>query len=194
LRNAPGMRHQVATGSIADRAYGTGTNTAIGNTADGTLPKDPRTGLAPDVKARATDANGIPIFQESEVGIQHEVAQASPAAPAAATSGASAQGIPVMQQPTSRIQIDGKTVPDLGGSGVKPTMQLADNTVTMDGKMQAIFTKISSVLERIEGHVSETAKQSSSATPDTRSQQPSTGDSVPFYIDDPLMNDFASNR
>ncbi|MFE0305538.1 lytic transglycosylase domain-containing protein, partial [Bacillus altitudinis] len=30
LRNAPGMRHQVATGSIADRAYGTGTNTAIG--------------------------------------------------------------------------------------------------------------------------------------------------------------------
>lgn len=194
LRNAPGMRHQVATGSMADRAYGKGTSTVMGNTADGAMPLDSRTGLAPGVKSRATDANGIPIFQESEVGIQHEVTQASPAAPASAILTAGTPGIPAMQQPTSRIQIDGRSVPDLGGSGVKPTMQLADNTVTMDSKMQAIFTKISSVLERIEGHVSETAKQGSSATPDTHSQQPSTGDSMPFHIDDPLMNDFASNR
>ena len=193
-RNAPGMRHQVATGSMADRAYGMGTSTMMGNTADGTVPLDSRTGLAPGARPRATDANGIPIFQESEIGVQHEVTQASPAASASAISAAGSPGAPVMQQPTSRIQIDGKSVPDLGGSGVKPTMQLADNTVTMDSKMQAIFTKISSVLERIEGHVSETAKQGSSASPDTHSQQPSTGDSMPFYIDDPLMNDFASNR
>ncbi|GHM10462.1 hypothetical protein ECZU41_51300 [Escherichia coli] len=36
-----------------------------------------------------------------------------------------------LQQPTGRMQIDGQVISDLGGSGAKPTMQLADNTVSL---------------------------------------------------------------
>lgn len=204
VQNAPGMRHQVVSGTMAERAAGSGTNTMIGNTADGSLPVDSRTGLPPGILPRATDASGIPIVPESEVGIPHEVNENALAvdtalhAPGAASTAAmpvSDIGVPHegLQKPTSRIQLDGRTVPDLGGSGVKPTMQLADNTVTLDGKMEAIFRKVSETLDKIEGHVGDVAKQGASVSPKTQSQQPGTGDSVPYYLDDPLMNEYASN-
>lgn len=46
-----------------------------------------------------------------------------------------------LQQPTGRMQIDGQVISDLGGSGAKPTMQLADNTVSLDGETKRLLRR-----------------------------------------------------
>ncbi|EBV3278117.1 lytic transglycosylase domain-containing protein [Salmonella enterica subsp. enterica serovar Wangata] len=138
--SAPGMRHQVVQGTLAERAYGRGTTTTMGN----------------------VDPKNIPM-------------------PAS---------IADIQQPTARIPMDGRTISDLGGSGAKPTMQLADNTVTLDSETKRIFAQITTILDRIEGHTKDAAKNQG-ATIKVSTPQPGVTKTVPLSIDDPLMNEYA---
>ncbi|EJZ7849629.1 lytic transglycosylase domain-containing protein [Salmonella enterica] len=138
--SAPGMRHQVVQGTLAERAYGRGTTTTMGN----------------------VDPKNIPM-------------------PAS---------IADIQQPTARIPMDGRTISDLGGSGAKPTMQLADNTVTLDSETKRIFARMTAILDRIEGHTKDAAKNQG-ATIKVSTPQPGVTKTVPLSIDDPLMNEYA---
>ncbi|EDG9409312.1 transglycosylase SLT domain-containing protein [Salmonella enterica subsp. enterica serovar Tennessee] len=138
--SAPGMRHQVVQGTLAERAYGRGTTTTMGN----------------------VDPKNIPM-------------------PAS---------IADIQQPTARIPMDGRTISDLGGSGAKPTMQLADNTVTLDSETKRIFAQMTVILDRIEGHTKDAAKNQG-ATIKVSTPQPGVTKTVPLSIDDPLMNEYA---
>lgn len=138
--SAPGMRHQVVQGTLAERAYGKGTTTTMGN----------------------VDPKNIPM-------------------PAS---------IADIQQPTARIPMDGRTISDLGGSGAKPTMQLADNTVTLDSETKRIFARMTAILDRIEGHTKDAAKNQG-ATIKVSTPQPGVTKTVPLSIDDPLMNEYA---
>ncbi|EBX9479984.1 lytic transglycosylase domain-containing protein [Salmonella enterica subsp. enterica serovar Abony] len=138
--SAPGMRHQVVQGTLAERAYGRGTTTTMGN----------------------VDPKNIPM-------------------PAS---------IADIQQPTARIPMDGRTISDLGGSGAKPTMQLADNTVTLDSETKRIFAQMTAILDRIEGHTKDAAKNQG-ATIKVSTPQPGVTKTVPLSIDDPLMNEYA---
>uniref|UniRef100_A0A7M2QNI7 Transglycosylase SLT domain-containing protein n=1 Tax=feces metagenome TaxID=1861841 RepID=A0A7M2QNI7_9ZZZZ len=135
--NSRGMRHEVVKGTLADRAYGMGTTTTMGNVRPEAVP--------------------LPT--------------------------------PV-QQPTARIQLDGRTISDLGGSGAKPTMQLADNTVSLDKETKRIFKRMTDLLDSIEGHTKEAAKQKGT-TVKVSTPQPGVMSSVPLSINDPLMNDYA---
>ncbi|HGA9257321.1 TPA: transglycosylase SLT domain-containing protein [Salmonella enterica subsp. enterica serovar Virchow] len=138
--SAPGMRHQVVQGTLAERAYGRGTTTTMGN----------------------VDPKNIPV-------------------PASIAN---------IQQPTARIPMDGRTISDLGGSGAKPTMQLADNTVTLDSETKRIFARMTAILDRIEGHTKDAAKNQG-ATIKVSTPQPGVTKTVPLSIDDPLMNEYA---
>ncbi len=138
--SAPGMRHQVVQGTLAERAYGRGTTTTMGN----------------------VDPKNIPM-------------------PAS---------IADIQQPTARIPMDGRTISDLGGSGAKPTMQLADNTVTLDSETKRIFARMTAILDRIEGHTKDAAKNQG-PTIKVSTPQPGVTKTVPLSIDDPLMNEYA---
>lgn len=138
--SAPGMRHQVVQGTLAERAYGRGTTTTMGN----------------------VDPKNIPM-------------------PASIAN---------IQQPTARIPMDGRTISDLGGSGAKPTMQLADNTVTLDSETKRIFARMTAILDRIEGHTKDAAKNHG-ATIKVTTPQPGVTKTVPLSIDDPLMNEYA---
>ncbi|EGK3186726.1 transglycosylase SLT domain-containing protein [Salmonella enterica] len=138
--SAPGMRHQVVQGTLAERAYGRGTTTTMGN----------------------VDPKNIPM-------------------PAS---------IADIQQPTARIPMDGRTISDLGGSGAKPTMQLADNTVTLDSETKRIFARMTAILDRIEGHTKDAAKNQGT-TIKVSTPQPGVTKTVPLSIDDPLMNEYA---
>ncbi|ENK4603354.1 transglycosylase SLT domain-containing protein [Salmonella enterica] len=138
--SAPGMRHQIVQGTLAERAYGRGTTTTMGN----------------------VDPKNIPM-------------------PAS---------IADIQQPTARIPMDGRTISDLGGSGAKPTMQLADNTVTLDSETKRIFARMTAILDRIEGHTKDAAKNQG-ATIKVSTPQPGVTKTVPLSIDDPLMNEYA---
>ncbi|HGB3430595.1 TPA: transglycosylase SLT domain-containing protein [Salmonella enterica subsp. enterica serovar Litchfield] len=94
-----------------------------------------------------------------------------------------------IQQPTARIPMDGRTISDLGGSGAKPTMQLADNTVTLDSETKRIFAQMTTILDKIEGHTKDAAKKG--ATIKVSTPQPGVTKTVPLSIDDPLMNEYA---
>lgn len=135
--NSRGMRHEVVQGTLADRAYGMGTTTTMGN-------------VRPEAVQLPTP----------------------------------------VQQPTARIQLDGRTISDLGGSGAKPTMQLADNTVSLDKETKRIFKRMTDLLDSIEGHTKEAAKQKGT-TVKVSTPQPGVMSSVPLSINDPLMNDYA---
>jgi soluble lytic murein transglycosylase-like protein len=135
--NSRGMRHEVVQGTLADRAYGTGTTTSMGNVRPESLPPPPS-----------------------------------------------------IQQPSARIQLDGRTISDLGGSGTKPTMQLADNTVSLDKETKRIFKRMTDLLDSIEGHTKEAAKQKGTIVK-VSTPQPGVMSSVPLTINDPLMNDYA---
>ncbi|HBU7546935.1 TPA: transglycosylase SLT domain-containing protein [Klebsiella aerogenes] len=135
--NAPGMRHQAVQGTLAERAYGKGTATAMGNVTPSAIP------------------------------------QPEP-----------------IQMPTSQMRLDGRTISDLGGSGAKPTMQLADNTVSLDSETKRIFKRMTDLLDSIEGHTQEAAKQKGT-TIKVSTPQPGVSSSVPLSINDPLMNDYA---
>ncbi|ECQ6809300.1 lytic transglycosylase domain-containing protein [Salmonella enterica subsp. enterica] len=138
--SAPGMRHQVVQGTLAERAYGRGTTTTMGNVNPKNIP----------MPASIAD----------------------------------------IQQPTARIPMDGRTISDLGGSGAKPTMQLADNTVTLDSETKRIFARMTAILDRIEGHTKDAAKNQG-ATIKVSTPQPGVTKTVPLSIDDPLMNEYA---
>ncbi|ECU9908045.1 lytic transglycosylase domain-containing protein [Salmonella enterica] len=138
--NSRGMRHETVQGTLAERAYGRGTTTTMGN----------------------VDPKNIPM-------------------PAS---------IADIQQPTARIPMDGRTISDLGGSGAKPTMQLADNTVTLDSETKRIFARMTAILDRIEGHTKDAAKNQG-ATIKVSTPQPGVTKTVPLSIDDPLMNEYA---
>ncbi|EIX8137159.1 transglycosylase SLT domain-containing protein [Salmonella enterica] len=138
--NSRGMRHETVQGTLAERAYGRGTTTTMGN----------------------VDPKNIPM-------------------PAS---------IADIQQPTARIPMDGRTISDLGGSGAKPTMQLADNTVTLDSETKWIFARMTAILDRIEGHTKDAAKNQG-ATIKVSTPQPGVTKTVPLSIDDPLMNEYA---
>lgn len=95
-----------------------------------------------------------------------------------------------LQQPTGRMQIDGQVISDLGGSGAKPTMQLADNTVSLDGETKRLFAQMTSLLARIEEHTKDSAKGQGTVAK-VSTPQPGVMRTVPLSIDDPLMNDYA---
>ncbi|EPK7777370.1 transglycosylase SLT domain-containing protein [Escherichia coli] len=95
-----------------------------------------------------------------------------------------------LQQPTGRMQIDGQVISDLGGSGAKPTMQLADNTVSLDGETKRLFAQMTSLLARIEEHTKDSAKGQGTVVK-VSTPQPGVMRTVPLSIDDPLMNDYA---
>ncbi|WP_425270036.1 transglycosylase SLT domain-containing protein [Escherichia albertii] len=95
-----------------------------------------------------------------------------------------------LQQPTGRMQIDGQVISDLGGSGAKPTMQLADNTVSLDGETKRLFAQMTSLLARIEEHTKDSAKGQGTVVK-VSTPQPGVTRTVPLSIDDPLMNDYA---
>lgn len=135
--NSRGMRHEVVQGTLAERAYGNGTTTAMGNVSPAAIP----------------------------------------------------QPAPI-QQPTSQVKLDGRTISDLGGSGAKPTMQLADNTVSLDSETKRIFKRMTDLLNSIEGHTKESAKQKGT-TIKVSTPQPGVMSAVPLSINDPLMNDYA---
>lgn len=135
--NSRGMRHEVVQGTLAERAYGKGTTTSMGNVSPAAIP----------------------------------------------------QPAPI-QQPTSQMQLDGRTISDLGGSGAKPTMQLADNTVSLDSETKRIFKRMTDLLNNIEGHTKESAKQKGT-TIKVSTPQPGVMSTVPLSINDPLMNDYA---
>ncbi|HCZ4695499.1 TPA: transglycosylase SLT domain-containing protein, partial [Salmonella enterica subsp. enterica serovar Saintpaul str. CFSAN004147] len=135
--NSRGMRHEVVQGTLAERAYGKGTTTAMGNVSPAAIP----------------------------------------------------QPTPI-QQPTSQLKLDGRTISDLGGSGAKPTMQLADNTVSLDSETKRIFKRMTDLLNSIEGHTKESAKQKGT-TIKVSTPQPGVMSAVPLSINDPLMNDYA---
>ncbi|EBG3585915.1 lytic transglycosylase domain-containing protein [Salmonella enterica subsp. enterica] len=138
--NSRGMRHETVQGTLAERAYGRGTTTTMGNV-------DPK-----NISMPASIAD--------------------------------------IQQPTARIPMDGRTISDLGGSGAKPTMQLADNTVTLDSETKRIFARMTAILDRIEGHTKDAAKNQG-ATIKVSTPQPGVTKTVPLSIDDPLMNEYA---
>lgn len=135
--NSRGMRHEVVQGTLAERAYGKGTTTAMGNVSPATIPQ-----------------------------------------------------IEPIQQPTSQVKLDGRTISDLGGSGAKPTMQLADNTVSLDSETKRIFKRMTDLLNSIEDHTKESAKQKGT-TIKVSTPQPGVMSAVPLTINDPLMNDYA---
>ncbi|WP_157724489.1 hypothetical protein, partial [Salmonella enterica] len=93
------------------------------------------------------------------------------------------------QQPTARIPMAGPTISDLGGSGAKPTRQLADNTVTLDSETKRIFAQMTTILDKIEGHTKDAAKKG--ATIKVSTPQPGVTKTVPLSIDGPLMNEYA---
>ncbi|MGS5500604.1 hypothetical protein, partial [Citrobacter sp. SL156] len=90
----------------------------------------------------------------------------------------------------ARMPMDGRTISDLGGSGVKPTMQLADNTVSLDSETKRIFARMAAILDRIEGHTKDTANKKEGAV-QVSTPQPGVTQTVPLSINDPLMNDYA---
>ncbi|ECC4541356.1 lytic transglycosylase domain-containing protein [Salmonella enterica] len=95
-----------------------------------------------------------------------------------------------LQQPTARMPMEGRTISDFGGSGVKPTMQLADNTVSLDSEAKRIFARMAAILDRIEGHTKDAANKKEGAV-QVSTPQPGVTQTVPLSINDPLMNDYA---
>lgn len=95
-----------------------------------------------------------------------------------------------LQQPTARMPMEGRTISDFGGSGVKPTMQLADNTVSLDSEAKRIFARMAAILDRIEGHTKDAANKKEGAV-QASTPQPGVTQTVPLSINDPLMNDYA---
>ena len=69
-------------------------------------------------------------------------------------------------------------------------MQLADNTVSLDGETKRLFAQMTSLLARIEAHTKDSAKGQGTVVK-VSTPQPGVMRTVPLSIDDPLMNDYA---
>ncbi|ENR6571794.1 lytic transglycosylase domain-containing protein [Escherichia coli] len=188
--NGRGMRREVVQGTLEERARGKGTATAAGNVyVDTPMPVE---------EARPV-ANNSSYFDQlgAQMGIDglFDKLRNSPGmrknnAPEPASTSQVTTAANDLQQPTGRMQIDGLVISDLGGSGAKPTMQLADNTVSLDGETKRLFAQMTSLLARIEEHTKDSAKGQGTVVK-VSTPQPGVMRTVPLSIDDPLMNDYA---
>ncbi|EES6979045.1 lytic transglycosylase domain-containing protein [Escherichia coli] len=188
--NGRGMRREVVQGTLEERARGKGTATAAGNVyVDTPMPVE---------EARPV-ANNSSYFDHlgAQMGIDglFDKLRNSPGmrknnAPEPASTSQVTTAANDLQQPTGRMQIDGQVISDLGGSGAKPTMQLADNTVSLDGETKRLFAQMTSLLARIEEHTKDSAKGQGTVVK-VSTPQPGVMRTVPLSIDDPLMNDYA---
>ncbi|EPO7398744.1 transglycosylase SLT domain-containing protein [Escherichia coli] len=190
LMNGRGMRREVVQGTLEERARGRGTATAAGNVyVDTPMPVE---------EARPV-ANNSSYFDQlgAQMGIDglydkliNARGMRSNNSPQPASTSQVTTAANDLQQPTGRMQIDGQVISDLGGSGAKPTMQLADNTVSLDGETKRLFAQMTSLLARIEEHTKDSAKGQGTVVK-VSTPQPGVMRTVPLSIDDPLMNDYA---
>ncbi len=188
--NGRGMRREVVQGTLEERARGKGTATAAGNVyVDIPMPVE---------EARPV-ANNSSYFDQlgAQMGIDglydkliNARGMRSNNSPEPASTFQVTTAANDLQQPTGRMQIDGQVISDLGGSGAKPTMQLADNTVSLDGETKRLFAQMTSLLARIEEHTKDSAKGQGTVVK-VSTPQPGVMRTVPLSIDDPLMNDYA---
>ncbi|EJL0235630.1 transglycosylase SLT domain-containing protein [Escherichia coli] len=188
--NGRGMRREVVQGTLEERARGKGTATAAGNVyVDTPMPVE---------EARPV-ANNSSYFDQlgAQMGIDglydkliNARGMRSNNSPQPASTSQVTTAANDLQQPTGRMQIDGQVISDLGGSGAKPTMQLADNTVSLDGETKRLFAQMTSLLARIEEHTKDSAKGQGTVVK-VSTPQPGVMRTVPLSIDDPLMNDYA---
>ncbi|EFA0284667.1 lytic transglycosylase domain-containing protein [Escherichia coli] len=188
--NGRGMRREVVQGTLEERARGKGTATAAGNVyVDTPMPVE---------EARPV-ANNSSYFDQlgAQMGIDGLYDKLINARGMRSNNSPQPNSTPQMttvandlQQPTGRMQIDGQVISDLGGSGAKPTMQLADNTVSLDGETKRLFAQMTSLLARIEEHTKDSAKGQGTVVK-VSTPQPGVMRTVPLSIDDPLMNDYA---
>lgn len=188
--NGRGMRREVVHGTLEERARGKGTATAAGNVyVDTPMPVE---------EARPV-ANNSSYFDQlgAQMGIDglydkliNARGMRSNNSPQPASTSQVTTAANDLQQPTGRMQIDGQIISDLGGSGAKPTMQLADNTVSLDGETKRLFAQMTSLLARIEEHTKDSAKGQGTVVK-VSTPQPGVMRTVPLSIDDPLMNDYA---
>ncbi|HFP7329904.1 transglycosylase SLT domain-containing protein [Escherichia coli] len=188
--NGRGMRREVVQGTLEERARGKGTATAAGNVyVDTPMPVE---------EARPVASNSSYFDQlGAQMGIDglFDKLRNSPGmrknnSPQPASTSQVTTATNDLQQPTGRMQIDGQVISDLGGSGAKPTMQLADNTVSLDGETKRLFAQMTSLLARIEEHTKDSAKGQGTVVK-VSTPQPGVMRTVPLSIDDPLMNDYA---
>ncbi|UND56370.1 lytic transglycosylase domain-containing protein [Escherichia coli] len=188
--NGRGMRREVVQGTLEERARGKGTATAAGNVyVDTPMPVE---------EARPV-ANNSSYFDQlgAQMGVDglydkliNARGMRSNNSPEPASTFQVTTAANDLQQPTGRMQIDGQVISDLGGSGAKPTMQLADNTVSLDGETKRLFAQMTSLLARIEEHTKDSAKGQGTVVK-VSTPQPGVMRTVPLSIDDPLMNDYA---
>ncbi|MEY6659609.1 transglycosylase SLT domain-containing protein [Escherichia coli] len=188
--NGRGMRREVVQGTLEERARGKGTATAAGNVyVDTPMPVEEARPVASnssyfDQLGAQMGIDGLFDKLRNSPGMRKNNAP-EPASTSKVTSAAND-----LQQPTGRMQIDGQVISDLGGSGAKPTMQLADNTVSLDGETKRLFAQMTSLLARIEEHTKDSAKGQGTVVK-VSTPQPGVMRTVPLSIDDPLMNDYA---
>ncbi|HCQ3677479.1 TPA: transglycosylase SLT domain-containing protein [Escherichia coli] len=188
--NARGMRREVVQGTLEERARGKGTATAAGNVyVDTPMPVEEARPVASnssyfDQLGAQMGIDGLFDKLRNSAGMRKNNAP-EPASTSQVTTAAND-----LQQPTGRMQIDGQVISDLGGSGAKPTMQLADNTVSLDGETKRLFAQMTSLLARIEEHTKDSAKGQGTVVK-VSTPQPGVMRTVPLSIDDPLMNDYA---
>lgn len=188
--NGRGMRREVVQGTLEERARGKGTATAAGNVyVDTPMPVEEARPVASnssyfDQLGAQMGIDGLFDKLHNSPGMRKNNAP-EPASTSQVTTAAND-----LQQPTGRMQIDGQVISDLGGSGAKPTMQLADNTVSLDGETKRLFAQMTSLLARIEEHTKDSAKGQGTVVK-VSTPQPGVMRTVPLSIDDPLMNDYA---
>ncbi|EHS5649802.1 transglycosylase SLT domain-containing protein [Escherichia coli] len=188
--NGRGMRREVVQGTLEERARGKGTATAAGNVyVDTPMPVEEARPVASnssyfDQLGAQMGIDGLFDKLRNLPGMRKNNAL-EPASTSQVTTAAND-----LQQPTGRMQIDGQVISDLGGSGAKPTMQLADNTVSLDGETKRLFAQMTSLLARIEEHTKDSAKGQGTVVK-VSTPQPGVMRTVPLSIDDPLMNDYA---
>ncbi|EMU69700.1 lytic transglycosylase domain-containing protein [Escherichia coli] len=188
--NGRGMRREVVQGTLEERARGKGTATAAGNVyVDTPMPVEEARPVASnssyfDQLGAQMGIDGLFYKLRNSPGMRKNNAP-EPASTSLVTTAAND-----LQQPTGRMQIDGQVISDLGGSGAKPTMQLADNTVSLDGETKRLFAQMTSLLARIEEHTKDSAKGQGTVVK-VSTPQPGVMRTVPLSIDDPLMNDYA---
>ncbi|HBE4488463.1 TPA: transglycosylase SLT domain-containing protein [Escherichia coli] len=188
--NGRGMRREVVQGTLEERARGKGTATAAGNVyVDTQMPVEEARPVANnssyfDQLGAQMGIDGLFDKLRNSPGMRKNN-EPEPASTSQVTTAAND-----LQQPTGRMQIDGQVISDLGGSGAKPTMQLADNTVSLDGETKRLFAQMTSLLARIEEHTKDSAKGQGTVVK-VSTPQPGVMRTVPLSIDDPLMNDYA---
>ncbi|HCO6644103.1 TPA: lytic transglycosylase domain-containing protein [Escherichia coli] len=188
--NGRGMRREVVQGTLEERARGKGTATAAGNVyVDTPMPVEEARPVANnssyfDQLGAQMGIDGLFDKLRNSPGMRSNNSL-QPASTSQVTTAAND-----LQQPTGRMQIDGQVISDLGGSGAKPTMQLADNTVSLDGETKRLFAQMTSLLARIEEHTKDSAKGQGTVVK-VSTPQPGVMRTVPLSIDDPLMNDYA---